>query len=171
MQLMLIDKAGRDSETERPAARRLSAVATIAAADCPVISKKRLCAGRTISAIPALLLGSGGVNALMKSPVVLEGTVRLGYPASALPIIGILELACIILYVIPRTSIPGALLLTAYFGGATASHVRIGDPTFLAPIVVGMLVWAGLLLRDDRLREFSKKIFSTLRKVQQKCDS
>jgi hypothetical protein len=153
MQLMLIDKADRNS------ARRLNIVAMAAAADHPVISKKRVWAGRIISAIPALLLGSGGVNALMKAPVVLEGTGRLGYPVSALPVIGILELACIVLYVIPRTSILGALLLTAYFGGATASHVRIGDPTFLAPIVVGILVWAGLLLRDGRLREFSKKIF------------
>ena len=154
MQLTLIDQAGKNPEAQRTAAPRLTVIATIAAADRPVISRKRLWTGRVISAIPALLLGSGGVNALMKSPVVLEGLARLGYPESVLPVIGILELLCITLYVIPRTSILGALLLTAYFGGATASHVRIGDPTFLAPIVVGVLVWAGLWLRNDRLREF-----------------
>jgi DoxX-like family len=159
MQLMLIDKAGRNSVAERPPVRRLHVIATVTAADLPATSKKRLWTGRIISAIPALLLGSGGVNALVKAPVVLEGTARLGYSASTLPTIGILELACIVLYVIPRTSIFGALLLTAYFGGATASHVRIGDPTFLAPIVVGILVWAGLLLRHDGLREFSRRMF------------
>jgi hypothetical protein len=84
----------------------------------------------------------------------VEGTVRLGYPESVVLGIGIIELVCLIAYVIPRTSILGAILLTGYLGGAVATHVRIGSPllshTFF-PIYVGALVWVALLLRDDRL--------------------
>lgn len=67
--------------------------------------------------------------------------------------IGILELACTVVYVIPRISILGAILLTGYLGGATAAHVRIGDSSFGAPVIVGALVWLGLFLRSARLRE------------------
>lgn len=116
------------------------------------ISKKALWAGRIISALPALFLLSSGVNVAMKSPQVMEGFGRLGYPESLALTIGILEFACAMLYVVPRTAVLGAILLTGYLGGATASHVRIGDGTFFAPVVLGVLVWAGLYLRDNRLR-------------------
>ena len=114
-------------------------------------SKRVVWAGRIISALPALFLLSSGVNAMRQADFVMEGVAHLGYPESLVFSIGILELACAVLYVIPQTSILGAILLTAYLGGATASHVRIGEPYFFA-VVMGVLVWAGLYLRDSRLR-------------------
>ena len=104
-----------------------------------------------MSALPALMLLFSGVMKLMKPPSVVEGFTRLGYPASLALGIGIVEIVCVIVYLIPRTSILGAILLTGYLGGATATHVRIGEPFFM-PIVLGILVWGGLFLRDDRLR-------------------
>jgi len=80
---------------------------------------------------------------------------QLGYPVGLAAGIGILLLACVSLYAVPRTSVLGAILLTGYLGGAVASHVRIGDPWFshaLFPVYIGLLVWGGLYLRDERLR-------------------
>jgi DoxX-like family len=125
--------------------------ATVPTAPRSNTSKKMVWAGRIISALPAALLLSGGVTGLLKPAFVTEGFAHMGYPESLALSIGILELACALLYVIPRTSILGAILLTGYLGGATATHVRIGEP-FFAPVVVGALVWAGLYLRDRRLR-------------------
>lgn len=112
---------------------------------------KRLWVGRIMSAVPVLMLLFSGVLKLIKPAPVVEEFARLGYPEGLALGIGILELACTVVYVIPRTSILGAIVLTGYLGGATATHVRIGDPSF-SPIVVGVLVWGGLFLRDDRLR-------------------
>ena len=117
------------------------------------VSKKSLWAGRIISGWMVLfLLFDGGVK-VMRVPDAVDATVRLGYPARLLLAIGIVELTCAILYVIPRTSILGAILLTGYLGGATATQVRLEDPWFFFPIVIGVLVWLGLYLRDERLRE------------------
>lgn len=113
-------------------------------------SKKMLWAGRVLTILPALMLLFSAVAKLMKTPVAQEFD-RLGYPAGTILGIGILELVCTILYLVPRTSVFGALLLTGYLGGATATHVRIGDP-FVPPILGGMLIWLGLFLRDARLR-------------------
>jgi hypothetical protein len=91
----------------------------------------------------------------MKIAPVVEAFEHLGYPVSLALGIGILELVCIVVYVIPRTSILGAILLTGYLGGAVATHVRIGSPLFshvFFPIYLGALVWGGLLLREERLR-------------------
>jgi hypothetical protein len=110
-----------------------------------------LWAGRISSAIPVLMLLFSAVLKFIKPAFVLQEFARLGYPQSLLLSLGILELACTVVYVIPRTSVLGAILLAAYLGGATATHVRIGDPFFI-PIGLGVLVWAGLFLRDDRLR-------------------
>jgi len=115
------------------------------------VSKKMLWAGRIISTLPVLLLLFSGVMKLMKPAAVVEGFAQLGYPESLALGIGILELVCTVVYVIPRTSILGAILLTGFLGGATATHVRIGDPFFM-PVVLGGLVWGGLFLRDDGLR-------------------
>jgi len=115
------------------------------------VSKKRLWAGRIISALPVLMLLFSGAMKLIKPAFLVQEFVRLGYPESLALGIGILELSCTVVYVIPRTSIFGAILLTAYLGGATATHVRIGDP-FFGPVVFGVLVWVGLYLRDSRLR-------------------
>lgn len=114
-------------------------------------SKKMLWLGYTLSALPVLLLLISGVMKLLKPVPVAEGFVHLGYPESLALGIGIVELLCTLLYVIPRTSVLGAILLTGYLGGATASHVRIGE-SFLAAIVLGVLVWGGLYLRNERLR-------------------
>ena len=111
---------------------------------------KRLWAGRIISALPALLLLSTSSMKLMKSPVAVELMARLGYPEHLIFGVGILELACVLVYIIPRTSVLGAILLTAYLGGAIASRVRIGDPLYV-PVLAGLLVWAGIVLREDRL--------------------
>jgi hypothetical protein len=82
--------------------------------------------------------------------------MQLGFPESVIVGLGIVLLACVILYVIPGTSILGAILLTGYLGGAVASHVRVGDPLFshvLFPVYLGVLVWGGLFLREPRLRQ------------------
>jgi hypothetical protein len=115
------------------------------------VSKKRLWAGRITSALPVLLLLFSGVIKLLKPAPVVAEFARLGYPESLTLGIGILEIVCTIVYVIPRTSVFGAILLTGYLGGATATHVRIGDP-FYFPVIFGVLVWLGLFLRDERLR-------------------
>jgi hypothetical protein len=113
------------------------------------VSKKMLWAGRILSAIPVLFLLFDGVAKLTKPASVVEATVRLGYPESIIPGLGILLLVCTVVYVIPHTSVLGAILLTGYLGGAIATHVRIGDPLFpiLFPSIVGALI-----LRDERLR-------------------
>jgi hypothetical protein len=115
------------------------------------VSKKMLWAGYIISALPVLMLIVSGAMKLVKSAPVVEGFVRFGYPVSLALGIGLVELACVAIYVVPKTSVLGAILLTGYLGGATATHLRIGDP-FFAPIVLGALVWGGLFLRDARLR-------------------
>src|SRR5256712_9894520 len=114
-------------------------------------SKKGLWAGRVISALAVLFLLFDAVIKLMKAPAVLEAFRRLGYPENLAPGIGILLLACIAVYVIPRTSVLGAILLTGYLGGATLTHLRVGDP-FITPVLLGVVVWGGLFLRDPRLR-------------------
>ena len=117
----------------------------------PSVSNKRLWAGRIISALCVLFLVLDGVLKVMKLPPAVEGTVRLGYPEGLVLRLGIAVLVCTVVYAIPRTSILGAILLTGYLGGATATHVRVGEPFFF-PILFGVLIWAGLFLRDDRLR-------------------
>jgi DoxX-like family len=116
-----------------------------------LVSNKMLWAGYIISTLPVLMLLFSGVMKLVQPAPVMEGFIRLGYPESLALGIGIVELACAAVYAIPRTSVLGAILLTGYLGGATATHLRIGDP-FLVPIVLGVMVWGGLFLRDARLR-------------------
>jgi DoxX-like family len=118
-------------------------------------SRTRAWTARILSGLAVLFLLFDGVIKLTKIAPVAESFDRLGYPVSIGFGIGILELMCVAAYVAPRTSIFGAILLTGYLGGATASHVRIGDPLFshvLFPTYVGLLVWGGLYLRDARLR-------------------
>jgi hypothetical protein len=114
------------------------------------ISKKRLWSGWIVSALPALLLLYCGVMMIIKAESFVEGVTRLGFPSGVVAGIGIAAFGSAVLYVIPRTSFLGAILLTAYLGGATASHVRIGEPIYL-PVAVGVLVWVGLCLRDERI--------------------
>ena len=115
------------------------------------VSTRMLWAGRIVSALPVLLLTLSGVMKLVKPAPVVEGFTHLGYPEDLALGLAIVELACTLLYVIPRTSVLGAILLTGYLGGATATHVRVGD-AFVAPVLLGVVLWLGLYLRDSRLR-------------------
>ncbi len=139
----------------------MSAQAISTALETPVmypetinISKKRIWAGRILSGWAALFFLMDGGMKLFKPPVVVKSTVQLGYPESAIVGIGIVLLACTILYLIPRTAIFGAVLLTGYLGGAVASQFRVGAPWFniLFPVAFGCFVWGGLYLRDKRLK-------------------
>jgi hypothetical protein len=121
------------------------------AQDMPV-SKAGLWSGRIVTALVILfMLFDGGIKVLKLAPAV-EGTVRLGYPAGLVLPIGIVALVCTLLYAIPKTTILGAILLTGYMGGATATQVRMEDPWFFFPVVIGGLAWLGIFLRDERLR-------------------
>ena len=118
-------------------------------------SKKRLWAGRVVSGLTVLFLLVDGIMKVMKAPVAVQGSIQLGYPESVVAGIGVVLLVCTLLYVIPRASILGAILLTGYLGGAIATHVRVADPLFthvLFPVYVGVMLWGGLFLRDNRLR-------------------
>ena len=116
---------------------------------------KRSWAGIIVIALPALFLLMDAVGKLVKPPVVVEGTLELGYQDGVIVPLGILLLASTILYIIPKTSVLGAILLTGYLGGAVATHVRIVNPLFthqLFPVYLGVLIWLGLWLRDPRVR-------------------
>ena len=120
----------------------------------PLVTNKQLWTGRIVSALAALFLVVDGAMKLVKPPIVVETTVQLGYPESVIIGLGVVLLACTILYVVPRTSILGAILLTGYLGGAVATHVRVGNSLFSVffPVILGVMLWGGLWLRDSRLR-------------------
>jgi hypothetical protein len=116
------------------------------------VSKKMVWTGRIVSALPVLMLLLSGVMKLVKAEAVVKGFPDLGWDLDLALAVGITEVACTIIYVIPQTSVLGAILLTGYLGGAVATHVRIHELQFIFPIVLGVLVWGGLYLRDARLR-------------------
>ena len=111
-----------------------------------------LWAGRILSALPVLMMGVGGAFAFSGSPQVVEGMSKFGYPASAVLLVGVLELVSALVYVVPRTAVLGGILMTGYLGGAVATHVRVGDPGWPLAVILGIFVWAGLYLRDERIR-------------------
>jgi hypothetical protein len=115
------------------------------------VSKKLIWTGRVISAVPVLMLLFSAVMKFVQPKGFSEGMAHLGYPERLAVGLGIVELACTILYIIPQTSVLGAILVTGYLGGAISTHLRVGDPVFM-PILFGVAVWAGLFLRDTRLR-------------------
>ena len=118
------------------------------------VSKKMLWAGLVLGGLPALFLLFDGIMKLVKPEPVVKATVELGYPESVILGLGIVLLACTVLYLIPRTAVLGAILLTGYLGGAVATHVRVEEGLFpiAFPVVFGALLWGGLYLRDERLR-------------------
>jgi hypothetical protein len=119
------------------------------------VSKTRLRAGWIMTGLPVLFLLFDTVIHFMNIPPVVEAFTQLGYPASIARGLGIVELVCLVLYVMPRSSVLGAILLTGYVGGAVASNLRVGNPLFshvLFPVYIGILLWGGLYLREDRLR-------------------
>jgi hypothetical protein len=111
-------------------------------------------AGWILGGLPALFLLFDGAMKLVKPQPVLDATTKLGYQEDVIVPLGIVLLASTILYLLPRTAILGAILLTGYLGGAVASHVRTEDGPFavLFPVVFGALLWGGLVLRERRLR-------------------
>jgi len=117
------------------------------------VSKAALWTGWVMSALPVLMILFGSVMKLMKTPAVIEGFVRAGLPERLIITVGTIELACVIVYAIPQTAVLGAILMTGLLGGATLTEVRIGDPTWPVPVVLGVLAWGGLFMRDSRLRE------------------
>ncbi len=115
------------------------------------VSKKLLWAGYVVSALPVLMLVMSGVMKVMQPPAAVEGFAHLGWPENLALALAVVELGCTVLYVIPQTAVLGAILLTGYLGGAIATHVRIGEQ-FVMPVILGVLIWLGLYLRDARLR-------------------
>jgi hypothetical protein len=118
---------------------------------------KMILAGRILSGVTGVFILTSGLNVLFfQSEDLKKSFAQFGYPESAIPIIGIAALVSSVLYLIPRTKVWGAILMTGYLGGAVATHVRINDPTAVVAIIVGILVWLGLFLRDERLRAVLK---------------
>lgn len=115
------------------------------------VSKKMLWAGWIVSLLPVLMLLFSVAGKFIKPPALVEGFDHLGWPHELALALGIVELACTVLYLIPQTAVLGAILLTGYLGGAIATHVRIGEG-FVIQALLGVLVWLGLYLRDPRLR-------------------
>ena len=134
--------------------------AALHATDIPTTSTaspattSRLWAGRLLSALPTLFLLVDGGMKLYQPPVVVQSTLELGYPESAIVGIGVVLLIATILYVMPRTAVLGAILLTGYLGGAVATHVRVSGAVFniVFPVIFGCMLWGGLWLRDNNLR-------------------
>lgn len=108
-------------------------------------------AGWAASILPAALLLFSASMKFTKPAPAMEGMAKFGYPESLLTPLGVVEVTCTLVYLFPRTATLGAVLLTGYLGGATATHVRVSDPWFM-PVIVGVLVWLGLYLRDARVR-------------------
>ena len=117
------------------------------------VSKAALWTGRILSWLPSLMLAFSAVMKLAKPPQVAEGFAHFAIPENLITPIGMLELACTVIYLIPRTAVLGAILLTGYLGGAIMTHLRVGELPNVAMIsVFGVLLWGGLFLRDRRLR-------------------
>lgn len=127
------------------------------------ISKKSIWIGRVLSGLAVLFLVFDGLMKFAMDklpPEALKAGEALQWPIELMPTVGTILLICVVIYVIPRTAIVGAVLLTGYLGGAVASHIRVSNPLFthtLFPIYVAILIWLGLYLRDARLRNTLSK--------------
>lgn len=113
---------------------------------------KTIWVGRILSALIILPFLPSAAMKLMVHPEVIKGMTHLGLPESLILPLGIIELCCVIIYLIPKTSVLGAILLTGYMGGAILTHLRIGEPVYLH-CALGILIWLGLYLREPRLRQ------------------
>ena len=107
--------------------------------------------GRVISVLAALVFAMSAIMKLKGGPDIAQGMAHLGLPESLITPLAVLELSCVVIYLIPATSVLGAILLTGYMGGAICTHLRVGDP-FFVQIAVAICVWLGLYLREDRLK-------------------
>ena len=120
-----------------------------------MLVKRDLWIGRVLSGFAVLFLAFDAAIKLLRLPMAMDGTTQLGYPAGVVLPLGVVQVVCLALYVVPRTSVLGAVLWTGYLGGAIATHVRLGNPLFthvLFPVYVALLLWGGLWLRERRLR-------------------
>lgn len=138
-----------------PSTRQEAASGPSASSLQSATSKKALWAGRFLSGFAALFLLFDATGKVLELPVAQQGTTELGYPVSVVFGLGVVQLVCLAVYLFPRTAVLGAVLWTGYLGGAIATHVRVGNPLFshiLFPVYVAAFLWAGLWLRDARLR-------------------
>lgn len=132
----------------------------------PGVSRASRHVGRALSTVAALLLSVDALGKLLQLRPVVDGSAQLGFPPSVVFPLGVVLLACVVIYALPATSVLGAVLLTGYLGGAVATHVRVGDPLLshtLVPVYVAGFVWGGLYLRDARLRALLPLILGALR--------
>lgn len=113
---------------------------------------KTVWTGRVLSAIPVVMLLFSAAVKFMRSPQVVQGFAQFGFADNLILVVGTIELSCVIIYLIPRTAVLGAILMTALFGGATVTNLRVGNPLYFLPVLLGILAWAGLFFRDERVR-------------------
>lgn len=148
-------KSGSPAEEQRSSAAEEKRGSTASGKSATRTTKTQRRIGRIVTVVPVAFLLWDGVIKLLNIDPVVESFARLGYPEGIGPSIGLVEVACLACYAVPRSSALGAILLTGYLGGAVATHARVGDPLVshsLFPVYVGVLLWAGLFLREARLR-------------------
>jgi hypothetical protein len=115
-------------------------------------SRVKTWTGYVFSALPVLFMLMSSAMKLSRQPMVIEGFAKNGMSAGSVVAIGLVELACVIVYLVPPTSVLGAILVTGYLGGAIMVHVRAGEVAFVVPLLLGVLAWGGLYLRNERIR-------------------
>lgn len=122
-------------------------------AETQTASGKPLWTGRILSILAVVFMLFDAIGHLLKPAPVVQAFLQLGFPLNLSVDLGVIQLICVLVYVIPRTAIFGAVLITGYLGGAVAIHMRVGNPVFecVFPILIGIFFWAGLFLRDTRL--------------------
>lgn len=120
------------------------------------MSKAMIWTGRVLSGLGGFFLLTGGINMMfVRSADMVENSAKFGYGPETLTPIGLAAFVAAVLYLVPRTAILGAILLTGYLGGAVSTHVRMKDGLWAIPVVFGVLLWLGLYLRDEKLRELT----------------
>ncbi len=115
-------------------------------------SKIRLWTGYVFSALPVLFMTMSSAMKLSHAPMVIQGMAKIGMSVGVVTIIGIVELLCVVIYLVPVTAVLGAVLVTGYLGGAIMVHVSAGEAKFITPLLLGMMAWGGLYMRDERIR-------------------
>lgn len=116
------------------------------------VSKRAMVVGWVLTALPAALMVVSGVAKFVQPPGMMEQMAPHGWTGGRMMAVGAVEIACVVLLLLPRTVVLGAILTTGYLGGAVATHAQVGEVEFVAPVVFGVIVWLGLYLRDARVR-------------------
>jgi hypothetical protein len=132
------------------------AMSSSAATHTGVPSRKSIWTGRILSGVAVVFMLFDSITKILKVDAVVKASAQFGYSVGLLSAIGIILLCCVVVYVIPRTSVLGAILITGYLGGAVEANLRIGTPLFsnaLFPVYFAILVWAGVFLRDSEIRK------------------